>query len=406
MAQWVSANLAALLPSEVDAIFTAIDSLLDVVSIPLQAVSSILNISKELLVSLPIDDWTDIVRGLINDFRNNLLGSGYYILDMWSYPLKQLEPGEHGPDVVYGNNVRLTGDKFSESFLRDLNASFDDQYDPNVPKFTSDVAMLVIVMAKATIDELFISTEEGNVGYAWRGFKESIEGAARALNELRWRVAWSKIRAAAEKQPSDKVAVRVERVQEAFRLFTYVQRKELDSIPIPLVSSSGESFFENTDENDLNWTEDIVPILESVEALYEKSSYPDWRRGTLRDVNPTLSEAVDYIFDAVLNLLEKGSTLKESIIALIDAIQAKLDRLQELIDRIQDLIDRIDDILNTTGFHALFVQSSNGITGLRQKLLAVENDPFTADGFFAGMAVLVGGIGVTAFNTIFSPIAE
>lgn len=407
MTQWVSANLASLLPSEVSTILSTIKTLTSVVSTPLQAVSTILSTAKALIVSLPVLDLTAALKTLIESFKDNVLGTGFYLCEMWDYPVRQItQTSDHGPNNTYGNDLNYDGGEFNKTFLYDLLASFEDMADPNRPKFTTKSAMLVLVAAAGTIDALDLSTEDGNIGQAFRGLEQSISNAARGLNEQRWKGAWNKIRQVAEKQPSNKVASRIDRMQNVFKLFSYLPRAELDVIPIPFSSEYGSSFFEFVDVEDIDWETDIVPILETIEIQYEISEYPDWSKATLKEVYPELANIVDAIFDPILDLLVSGATIKDKIIALITAIQNKLNELQRIIDYIDKIIEDLDNILKTTGLHAIFVTSSTGVSGIKTKMLAATNSPFASKGFFSGIAILVGGgpADVSAFEAVFSGV--
>lgn len=405
--QWVSLTMANLLPSEVQTIMTAIQALTSVVKTPLDAVSSILGTAKAFLVSLPALDFISALKSLVESFKNNLVGSGFYLCDMWDYPTKQIQPPDSrfGPETTYGS-WRLEGGDFSSTFLADLADSFDDENDPNRPQFTGSVAMIVIVIARGSLDDVGVQSRDGDLGEVWRGLASGIASAGRAVDEARWRGAWALMRQTAEAQSSDKVAVRVTRVQRAFRMFTRMTREELDSMPVPMNPETGESFFEGMDTSSLSWDNDILPIVEAVENQIEPAEYPDWNRATLYEVFPELEQIIDLLFDAVLDLLQSGSTIKEAIIALIDAIQAKLDQLEEYIDMIDAIIDDIQNILDMTGFHGIYLTTNNGVSSIKSQLLSSTSYPFTGKGFYAGMAILAGGsANVTALSTIFSSIA-
>jgi len=405
MAQWVSANLANLLPGSVDAIFDSIRALTSTVSVPLTAVKTIMNKYKLALSSLPAFDFVSIARGLVEDFKEDLIGSGYYVLDMWDYPVKQLQPATFGFDQTY-SNADMSGHLFSESFQQDLINSFDDTKDVSRPQFSGNVAMLVIVVARGTLDDMGVDTEEDHIGEAWKGFDTAIHGAARAIEEIRWKASFGLIRSAAEVQESEKVATRVARAQRAFRLLTYMTQEELDLLPKPLNPETGEAFFEGMTASDIDWEEDIVPILEAVESNFEPYSYPDWQSSTLYDVYPELADLVNTIFDPVIELLESGGTIVQSIIDLIDAITAKLNELQRIIDDIDVFLEQIEDLLSATGFHAVFISSSSGVEGLKTELENATDFPFSGKGFYAGMSILVGSDAVAPFTALFQPVVS
>jgi hypothetical protein len=395
--------MSNLLPSEVSSIIDLISSLSTTVRVPLELTVSILNVAKTVLTSLDAFDPAVILRSAIESFKSDVLGAGFYICDMWDYPALQLANiSDHGPDSEFNYD----GNTFEESFLQALTDSFDDQYDFRRPTFTSNCAMLVLVVGKGTLDELDISPDESNFGESFKGFQNAIGQASYGLHQARYNLFWSKARQVAENQSSDKVASRVSRVQQTRKLFSYLINDDLDSIEVPFDQTSGRSFFEDLEIEDISWNNDIIPIIESIESAYVQSEYPDWKTVRLSDVYPELVELIDIGFDAVLSLFVAGSTIQEAVVELINAIQAKLDWLDSIIDLIDQLIADLDDMLNTTGLHALFVSSSNGIADLKTKLENATNVPFEGNGFFAGMSILAGGDATSIIQTLFSPLIE
>jgi hypothetical protein len=407
MASWVSANMSNLLPGEVDTIIDLISSLSTTVQIPLELTISILNVAKTVLVSLDAFDPATILRDTIEAFKNDILGAGFYICDMWDYSILQLVSvvdSDHGPDSGFNYN----GNTFEDSFRQDLLDSFEDENDLRKPTFTGKCAMLVLVIGRGTLDEIGIDPDESNFGETFKGFQNAIGQASYGLQQSRYRLFWLKAKQVAENQPSDKVAARVNRVQTAFKLFSFLSNEDLDGVETPFDQSSGRSFFEDDDLtiNDISYKDDILPVIESVENAYKQSEYPDWRSVRLIDIYPELVELVDIGFDAVLSLFVASSTILESVVELINSIQAKLDWLDSIISLIDQLIEDLDDMLNTTGLHALFVSSNNGISDLKTKLENATNVPFDGNGFFAGMSILAGGDATTVLQTLFSPLIE
>lgn len=394
-----------MLPGAVDEIFTAIDSIVSVASIPLEAVKTILNTSSTFLVSLDPFDFLSVVKSLIESFRNDILSTGFFMLDMWDYPVKQLAPRSYGPGNTY-SSPRLSGDTFESSFLSDLLSAFDDELDTNRPQFSGSVTAMIIVTGRGTIDDLNLLPEEDHVGYAWKNLDTSIRNAGNKIRNIRLNAQMSVIKQAAEYQPSDKVATRIFRAQRAFRLMSFMSQEDMDLIPIPMDPETGDSFFENKSPALINWEEEVVPILETVEDFYLSSEYPDWQSATLKDIYPDLVVILDTVFDPILDLFSSGGTILQSIKDLVTAIQAKLDELDRLIELITSLEAELEDFLNATGMHVLFVSTNNGITDLKSKISSALSVPFTGNNFYAGMTLLVGGPGSSVFNTLFSPIAD
>jgi len=408
-AQWKSVNFASILPSELTLILDTIDTLLSVVKTPLDAVSTILGIAKSLLFALGKFDPASILRGLVEDFKDNFLASGFYVLEMWDYPVYQMEPAGYGPDNTF-DTFNTRGGTFAD-FVKVMADSFNDDGDPNRPTLTGSCAMLVLVLAKGSIEALHIVVEDGSIGQTqFENLAGSMQGAAYQIHRKRWGGAWGKLRRCAEQQPSDKVAYRVYRLQQAKRYFDQFDNEEMDIIPVPMDPDTGDRFFESLEPEEIVWEEDVAPILDSIEEAVSVSTYPDWNRATLKDIYPQLVEIIDNVVDAVIDLLPPSKTIIDQFVEIISAIDAKIKELESIIDQIDEFLERIKDLLNLTGFHGLFLTTSKGVADLRNQLLRASN-PILEDnsilegrGWFAGMAIVVGGDAMTPFQSLFGTL--
>lgn len=408
MAQWVSANLKMLLPPGTQEILDTIDTILTIVKTPLDLIIAILDTAKNLVLAFSLFDFIAALRSMIEDFKNKILGSGFFVCLMWDYPVRQLTGGvqthtNSGPDNTFGF-LALEGHEFKESFLKDLLASFSDDKDPYRPVFTGSCAMLVLVRAGSTPEMVGIHAGEDNSGDAWGGLGASIGEAAKSVRTIRMRAALAILKEAAQAQSSDKVSVRVERAEAAIQRFSFMSDDEIDAIAIPDDETTGDMYYDNVDPTKLDWEEDCVPVLESIEGQFTPSAYPDWSRITLRDINPELVHIVDYVFDPIIDLLQSGFTLKQKIIDLIDAIKSKVEYLENLIESIQTILEEIDRLLSATGFHALYVTSSKGISDLRYQAEHATGPSIEGPFFYAGMALLAGSDAKVIFDTLFAAV--
>lgn len=403
MAQWVSVNLALLVPDALKTMISTVDTLLTVVKTPLEIVAGVLKLVKSFLIALPSLNPVKILRGLVENFKSQFMGSGFYLCDMWDYPLRQLAPKTYGPEATYGQ-LDTNGGKFKDTFVTDLANSLVDPYDIKRPKFTSKCGMLVLSVGGGSIDDLRLFRDEGAIGETWSGMSQKLRGSALAANHIRYRGAFAKMIAAAELQPSDKTAARVERVQHAYKLLSQMDRDDVATLPIPTNSSSGEGFFEDMYPADIDWANDVDPVLTAVEEFSSQSKYPDWNRASLRDLWPELVVLIDTAFDAVLDLLQVGRTIVDQIVAIIDAISKKLEELQAIIDQIDQFLEQIEQFLNTTGFHGIWLTTSNGVTDLKSQLLASSGSVMSGKGYWAGMAIVAGGDAMSPLQMLFAPI--
>jgi len=408
MAEWKSANLAALLPPGTETILDTIEGLVTVVSVPLEIITTILDTAKSLIVSFSLFDFLSILSDLIEEWKESFLGSGFFICDMWDYPVRQLltpTTTDYGPDQTF-DKLNLSGHVFEDSFLAALSGSIDDTKDPFRPQFAADCSMIILVRAGSTPEALGLEAGEDSAGDSFAGMSESIGTAAKAIRTVRMRSMLAKLKEAAQASSSDRVQVRVERVEQALQMFGQMSDDEIDAVLFPEDEDTGVLFFEDKTATELDWLEDITPILESIEGQYEPTSYPDWTRIALRDIHPDLVRLADELFDPVIDLLQTGSDLKQQLVDFIDAIKAKVDYLQDLVDTIDEIVDDIERLINATGFHALYVSSSTGVDGLISKAQNAENVPFDGNNFYSGITIVAGSDTKAVFDALFGPIAS
>jgi hypothetical protein len=402
-AEWKTASMANFLPAGTTDIITTMQALTSTVTTLLDAVTAALNVAKTFNLAFSLTDFLGLLAQTVEDFKNDFLATGLYVCNMWDYPIKQLQDGlGYGPTNTYGV-LNLNGHDFTSSFAADLANSFTDTSDTDRPRFTTNCAMLVLVVGAQRLDDLNITVEEGSISRLLRGFGTQVNSAAKYLWYIRFRTAWYKMKQAAQNQSTSVVAARVERVANAFNLFSQMQPSEWDALVTPFNNLTGDSFFENDAIIDLDWDTDILPVIEAVENRFIPLNYPDWSRATLNDVHPDLTLLISAAFDPIIDLLQSGSTITSQITALIQAIEAKITYLTELISDIDDILEQIEDMLNATGFHGIFISTSNGVSGLRDQLLNANN-PFTANGFYSGVAIVSGSAGYTTFKNLFQPI--
>jgi len=410
MAEWKSANLAALLPPGTETIIDTIEGLVTVVKTPLDIVSAILNTAKSLVLSFSLFDFLGTLGDLIEDWKDDFLGSGFFVCAMWDYPVRQLLGGvgtsrDYGPDSTF-EKINLDGHEFETSFLADLDSSFDDTKDPYRPQFQSSCSILVLVRAGSSPEDIGITPEEDNAGDVWGGQDSTIGNSGKQVRRVRMLAMLAKLKEAAQGSPVDRVQVRVDRVEQAIQMFGQMTEDEIDALAYPEDEDDGSLYFENKLSTELDWRDDVTPFLESMEGQYYPSTYPDWSRVALADLHPDLVRLANELFDPIVELLQGGSTLKQQLIDMIDAIQAKVDYLQDIIDKIDGLIEDLERLLNATGYHALYISTSKGISDLRAKLRTATNVPFEGKFFYSGMAILAGSDAKTAFDALFAAVAS
>lgn len=420
MAEWASANLAALLPEEVTDALDTVKGLIATVQTALKFVQAFLDKVKLMLINFPLFDFLDQLATTIKNIKNDLLMTGMYLCPMWDYPYQQLiDSDSYSPrskfafaswdpevsEAKVGLSMKYLGQPFETSFLQVLDESFDDEYDTNVPIFKGNCAMLILVMGGGTLDDIELTTGEMSVSSLFPGMGDAIQNAAQNISRERWKFAWKRMLEIGADQPADKIEGRFTRLMTAKDLFFKLNPGEQwSAIAVPQDPDTGLTFFDDVAKSGISWSDDILPIIESVEDLYYNPNYPDWSRASMRDFIPELVLIFDAIFDPVIDLLRMGSDMRGVIIALVDSLKDKIDRTQDIIDTIYNILDNIQRILDATGFHALYVSSNVGTEDLRKKILAAKGVPFNGNGFYSGITLLVGTANFEAFNNLIAPI--
>jgi len=413
MAKWVSANMSGFLPPGTNEIISAIEALLPLVKVPLETVATVLNASKALLVSANSFDYLGTLVSLIDNYKNSFLTSGIYVCHMWDYPIRQLKQSSvagipssnsrFGPNQTI-DNINLRGNVFEESFLADFDGSFDDYRDPDAPRFNNDVAMLLLVTSAPSIDLLGANTQEDSLADAFAGFQETVGAAAKQIRRIRATAMLAKLKLTAQNQPANKVSVRVDRIELAIHSLGSLSDDDLASIAFPQDQTG--SFFEDKSFDTIDWKSEVLPVIQSIESKYFPRTYPDWGRITLGNINPSLTQLVDSVFDPVLDLFKSGNNMQDSIVLLIDSINQKIKALEDIIEQTSVIQEEIDRLLRVTGYHAIYITTSKGTNDLRKQLREATNVPFSGNNFYSGMALVAGSDTKVVFDALFSVVGE
>ena len=425
MADWKTASLADVLPDGTSDIITSIQSLLTIVTTPLDLVSSTLTAASTFLTNFPLFDLMKTLRESLEKYKTDFTLTGMYLCPMLDYPLKQLQSkasfgaeidpvtgelkyqSEFSPEIDY-TKLAFNGQTFNSSFVADLANSFDDLYDTKRPMFKGDVAMLVIVMGGSTINNLDLDLGENNIGNVFGGLSATTGNMIAQMERLRKMHDLGVAREVAEKSSKDVgiVATRVRRVVKAKQVLGQLDNSVFGGINVPFDIAAGHYHFDNVNPTELDWEVDIVPVLETVEEQITLSQYPDWSKFSMREFLPEIVEIVDLIFDPIIDMLKSGENFLQQILDLIATIKAKIKRLQDIIYQIDNILNKFDIILNSIGFHALYLTASNGVDELKTKLENAGSVPFTGTGFYSGFSLLTGGPQVTAFKLLLGPVGS
>ena len=411
-ARWVDVNFEKMLPPGTLDIINTVQGLLAVVQTPLEILSTTLEAAKTFLLTFPAFNFLGILADVVKDFKASLLGSGFFICEMWDFPIKQLKPVDeygyetNGPDAIAGQ-YSYAGTEFSH-FKTTLINSMYDLRDPNRPQYRDACALAVMVVAVGSLDKLPIGLYDGNIAQGiFSGMSSNVKGASYELHRTRYRGAFLRMRLAAESYPPGYAARRVERVEKALRAYNAFDNSAIDAIPIPFNAETGDQFFESTDPTSLDWDNDIAPVLEIIEDLRTNASYPDWKSMVLSDLYPPIVDIINTVFDPVIEMLEIADDFKKAIIALIDGMKRMIQQLAAIINEIDKILEQIENFFKLTGFYGVFITSATGIPGLVEGLNKATNPPLPgAKGFFSGFAMVAGSDILYPFKTLLLPIFE
>lgn len=409
MADWKSANLVKILPPGTTTLIEGIEALLATIKTLLEPIKAILGTVKTFvsIFSFDLMDFLGMVRDLVEDFKNDLKMGGMYICNMLDYPLKQLSKRKGYNHTFDYSTLTISGDSFVTSYLNDLASSFNDANDYNKPTFKSDCAMLVLVAGAPSMEELNITYGDGGLGDLFEGLGGGIGSANREIFKARARLMFSKFMQSAKLLPSDKIATRTKRLLRSFKMFNWLDSTKLDGVHVHFNPTTGKQFAEGIDPSNLNWEEDILPTIESIEEVFRNASeYPDWNSITLKDIVPSMVNLIDAVFDPVLDLLETGYKFDNFLDKLVKVLENKITFLGDLVYRIDVIMEKLEFLMHYSGFNALFVNTSGGIQDLNAKLLNAGNMPFKGNNFYTGFTLISGGPQVTAFNAFFGPVTS
>ncbi len=381
MTAWKSADMAAMVPSAIVDLADSAASVSSATATLLEVIKTGIILSRPLIGFLAFD-FASVLIAAVDAFKEDFLGTGFYACSMWDYPVRQ----------YYRTGIR--GETFSESFEADLVKSLSDPLDPNVPTFSSDTAMLVLVGGTAGSIYDLLST----IGVVATGFPSWSEISATfdAVTRFQYKDAVSSaiddLKSGATEY-SGRVAEQTSKVFELKR--ARQQANELISDLTYLGSIS----------NPLPTIKDINDYIDAVNSTVGASAYPDWESISLKKIIPPLPGLVDEALDPLTAALQAGSGIMEAIDGFIEVLDYKITQLQVLVDKIDEFLSEFEGIISIGSLYSLYITSSNGMVGLAQELATVTNQPFGEDtGFYTGVALVAGGPGLTPFSNLFGAV--
>jgi len=387
MANWQQANLSAIVPSELNSLISTAETTVSTVGAVLDAIKAAIDVIKSFLIPIPNFDFASALIIAVEKFREDFLGTGFYSANMWDFPLRQ----------YYRSGI--AGENFVTSFEDELVSSFADSQDPNVPPFNSSAAMLVLVGGAPGTTLLEPIVEGISLAFSWWAELKAVDDSLKKLNvELEIKNAVEAIIAGDIKGEGNdsQRSLLLQKLNRALRdLRERISPEDLQEIiDAGLIPNTGSSVLE------------IENFIAAVNTSVGTSAYPDWQQISLRQIVPPIPDVVDQVFDPLIAALQTGRNILETVESIVEALEAKIDSLNSVIDRIEEYLSLLDALINATGLFALWVETSDGVSGLASELRAAGNKPFDNldNGFYFGVALVAGSAGLTPFTNLFKPL--
>ncbi len=370
--------MGGFLPSELTTLISLIESTTGPIATALTAFKAFI---IEPPVGIPSPDIASALIEAVENFRDDFLGAGFYALDVWEYPLKQYY------------RTGITGEQFNLSFEQDVIASFTDVNDPNVPPFSSDAAMLVLVGGLPGLSDVASSLTSFAAGFpSWK----SVSEAADKVAALSWKSEIDSVVGSIKDgtiefggRVADQTKKLLDVKQMGFDALNNLTPSELAAISVTNITTA----------------EDVNNLVAAVQARVASSTYPDWQSITLSKLVPPLPDLVNQVFDPLIEGLKKGRGILEVIQAIIETLTYKIDQLDAVIIRIDTYLDQLEILVGLTGLYSLYIETDEGIGGLALALEEATNPPFgSEDAFYFGTVLVAGGPSLQPFKNLFGSI--
>jgi hypothetical protein len=133
---------------------------------------------------------------------------------------------------------------------------------------------------------------------------------------------------------------------------------------------------------------------------------PNWETLNLKTLLPSFVNLIEEGLDAIISALQTGLNSADALALLIDVIKSKVDRLNTLLQRINNYLSDFESVLGAAGIWSAYIETSDGIEGLKTELLTATNRPdWGAHPYVAGAMFVAGGPDVEPFRNMFGVLA-
>jgi hypothetical protein len=396
MSSWKSANLGAVLPSQLTGMVSPATDAVDAILEALSIVNTGLGLAKNFLSNFGGFDFVAQLAVLVQNFKNDFQRSGIYYLGVWDAGLDDM--------IFDGVQDALVGAHPDDVYAAKLTQYFQARY----------IGGATNVTALSTTAS--ISPNQGN---SWTKFIQRITNSFTDPGDLQRPVFTDSCAAVILVAGAPSLAEFTTIITQVRKLFP--STTELDNIAGSLLRASLQgvgplwAYPEVWPASLLNDPK-LVPPHRAKTLLTPNSTPPDWRTFRFSDIDflSGMFELVNNVLTAITALLKTGANSKTSLLALVNAISTKVQKLQALVAQIDSLLQNINDILGATGIYALYVSTGSGTTDLVNQIKQADASqvPFSVktttgtqqDAFLTGICLLAGGPEVPAFEKFFSLI--
>lgn len=386
MVDWQTANTAAFIPPELTTLVSTADGIASSAATVLGTIQAAIDLLSNIVIGIPPFDWLAGLDTLVEDFKNDFFSTGIFALNMWDYPIFQI------------NSIgAVTGQSFASSFEADVIAAFGDEDDPNRPAFTTDASALLLVAGAADPGTSLTALQAVRDAFSW----------------------WDEIAQTADQLNRINVETQVKGVEDAIQqgnivfdtnpskqtAFLFALRRAMQDAKDLVSTSAFETNIEPIAPNTASTPQEILNFINAVEAEVRNPPYPNFQEISLRTIVPALQETFDRALDPLVATLATGRSITDTIDAFVAALQQKIDSLNNIVNSINTILSQLDNLISLTTLDALFVSTSSGLTGLTSEISAAGNKPLGGElGYYTGVVLVGGGAGLTAFNNLFGPI--
>lgn len=389
MSNWIQAKTSAFIPSSLNSVISTAQTVATTASTILGVVKGAIDFLKTFLIAFPAFDWASALAIAIEQFKNDFLATGFYMLNMWDYPLVQYN--RSGGVVI--------GESFESSFEADVTDAFFDEADPNRPPFSGNVAALILIGAAPSIDAVTNIIQIQKDAFTWWTEIKSVYDRLNKVNfELQVKAVCDAIKNGEikfSKNPSEQT---IQLLSLNLALQQVIQDIEPDAFEqnikpyAPTINSTPK---------------EILHFVGVVQEQVANPPYPNFEQTSLRTIILPLPQVFNDALDPLLAALATGRSITDTINALLDSLTLKIEALDNIVQSINGILSQLDNLLNDTSLLALYVTSSNGLSGLATEIANAKNKPLVGTtGYYSGIVLIGGGPGLTPFKNLFGPIGS